>query len=100
MPVCIQQERDMMLEGQSRKMLATLGETIQYSLRLGDETLDLNPTLIGQRIRLSFAGTILCIKCGRKTRKSFSQGFCYPCMQNAPENAECIIRPAVSCPSW
>ena len=65
----------MMLEGQSRKMLATLGETIQYSLRLGDQTLDLNP-LIGQRIRLSFAGTICVLM--RSQTKSFLRAFVIP----------------------
>jgi hypothetical protein len=26
-------------------------------------------------------------------KKLFGQGFCYPCLQNAPEAAECIVRP-------
>ena len=28
-----------------------------------------------------------------KTKKSFAQGFCFPCFKNAPENSPCIIRP-------
>ena len=31
-------------EGQSRKMTTELGETIRYSMRLGDDTVDLNKT--------------------------------------------------------
>jgi hypothetical protein len=27
------------------------------------------------------------------TKKSFGQGFCYPCFINSPENAECIVKP-------
>jgi Protein of unknown function (DUF2797) len=33
------------------------------------------------------------VNCGRKTAKSFAQGFCFPCFKDSPENAECIIRP-------
>ena len=52
----------------------------------------MNP-LIGKNIKLSFDGEIYCISCGDKTKKSFSQGFCYKCFISAPEAAECIIRP-------
>jgi hypothetical protein len=82
----------MMVEGQSRKMRTELGETIRYTMRLGDETVALND-FIGRNIQLSFSGKITCIDCGRKTKKSFAQGFCYPCMRDSPMNAECIIRP-------
>jgi len=81
-----------MVEGQSRKMTTELGETIRYSMRLGDESVDLN-AFIGRDIQLSFTGKITCIDCGRVTRKSFAQGFCFPCMRDSPMNAECIIRP-------
>ena len=82
----------MMITGQSRKMKVTLGNPIQYQMRLGDELVDMNP-LIGREIQLTYAGKINCIVCGRKTKKSFAQGMCFPCMQNSPENSECIIRP-------
>jgi hypothetical protein len=82
----------MILEGQSRKMKTELGEPIRYSLRLGGESVELND-YIGQEIQLSFSGKITCINCGRSTRKSFAQGFCFPCMRNSAQNAECIIRP-------
>lgn len=78
--------------GQSRKMHAALGSPIAYQMRLGDEVVDMNP-LIGKSIQMTFAGQITCIECGRKTKKSFAQGFCFPCMRNSPNNAECIIRP-------
>ena len=78
--------------GQSLKMKTTIGQPIQYSLRLGDHTVELNP-LIGKKIRLTFSGKITCIECGRVTRKSFAQGFCFPCMRDSPQNSECILRP-------
>ena len=82
----------MLLEGQSRKMQADLGEPIQYFLRLGESSLGLN-RYIGKDIQLTFLGQITCVGCGRITKKSFAQGYCYPCMQSSPENSECIIRP-------
>ena len=82
----------MQIEGQSRKMQTELGEPIQYFLRLGEASVGLN-RFIGEEIQLTFLGTITCIGCGRPTRKSFAQGYCYPCMQSSPENSECIIRP-------
>ncbi|MEE2786072.1 MAG: DUF2797 domain-containing protein [Myxococcota bacterium] len=82
----------MKIEGHSRKMRATLGTPIQYQLRLGEQQCVLND-FIGREVQFTFAGQIHCIVCGRRTRKSFAQGFCYPCMQSAPENSDCIIRP-------
>jgi hypothetical protein len=73
-------------------MVATLDSPIRYQLQLGEESVPLNE-LIGQKISLRFQGKINCVVCGRTTRKSFAQGFCYPCMMNSPQNSECIIRP-------
>lgn len=64
----------------------------QYTLRLGDEAVVMN-SLIGQKIRIEFQNEIYCIKCGRKTKKSFGQGFCYPCLISAPEAEDCVLRP-------
>jgi len=49
--------------------------------------------LIGKELTLSFDGTINCVSCGRKTRSSFAQGYCFPCFQTLPETDDCILRP-------
>ena len=82
----------MSYQGTSRKMKVTLGDSVQYSLRLGETEVPLNAYL-GQAISLKFTGEIHCISCGRKTNKSFAQGLCFPCMRDSAENSECIIRP-------
>ena len=82
----------MTYEGNLRKMRTQLGEPVQYSLLLNGEAVAVNE-LINQTIGIQFDGQINCINCGRLTKKSYSQGFCYPCMIKAPQNAECIIRP-------
>ena len=78
--------------GQVFKMKSLLENPVTYILPLGDNLVKMN-SLIGEKLHFQFDGTILCVRCGRKTKKSFAQGFCFPCMRNAPEAAECIIRP-------
>lgn len=63
-----------------------------YFMILNNEHLPLN-SLIGKNLNIHFAGRIYCIKCGRKTSKSFGQGYCYPCFTSAPETEECVLRP-------
>jgi len=54
------------------------GDDVSYQLKLGEELFDLNG-YVGKSVRLKFLGQIHCSHCGRKTNKSFSQGYCYPC---------------------
>jgi hypothetical protein len=72
---------------------------VQYQLPLlslesGDDqqSIDLNP-LIGRHISLHFNGKIACKKCGKRTKKSYSQGFCYPCMSKLAQCDLCIMKP-------
>jgi len=73
-------------------MRSELNDPVQYELPIGDERIDMN-SLIGKRITLKYEFEIRCIACGRKTKTSFAQGFCYPCFINSPQVSECIIRP-------
>lgn len=82
----------MELTGQLKKMKSGLDEVVKYTLRLGEEDVLMND-LIGQSIELQFTGQILCVNCGKLTKKSFGQGFCYPCFINSAENSDCIIKP-------
>ncbi len=65
---------------------------VEYRLSLDREEIPLNPWL-GGSLTLRFLGTIICIACGRKTKKSYSQGYCFPCARDLPENAMCAVRP-------
>lgn len=78
--------------GNIRKMLSHAGETVQFHLPIGDEKVDMN-ALLGRDIQFSFHNTINCIHCGRKSNKSFNQGFCYPCFQSLAQCDICIIKP-------
>jgi len=70
----------------------TLANPVQYALPVGDELVALN-ALIGQQISFHYTGEINCVACGRKTNKSFSQGYCFPCMQTLAECDSCLVKP-------
>ena len=74
------------------KMKTGFINPVQYFLQLGDDKIAMNE-LIGNNIRLQWTGRIICTVCGKKTAKSFGEGMCYNCFANAPDNAECILRP-------
>lgn len=80
------------ITGNLRKMHVELSTPVAYALALGDERLPLNDVL-GAAMRLEFAGEIHCTACGRKTAKSFNQGYCFPCSQRLAQCDICIVRP-------
>lgn len=75
-----------------RKMRTEHKSPIQYFMESSEGEINMNE-LIGRSVSISFEGVVHCVVCGRKIRKTFAQGSCYDCFRNAPENAECIIRP-------
>lgn len=77
-----------------RKMRTRADEnnTVQYTLPIGDDLVDIN-ALIGREVTLSYEGEINCVHCDRKTKKSFNQGYCYPCLISLAQCDSCIIKP-------
>ncbi len=80
------------IKGNLRKMVTHLESPVRYQLKLGDSVVEMND-YIGKSIRLSYCGEINCVHCGRKTKKSFGQGYCYPCFRDLPECDGCIVKP-------
>ncbi|MEE8059620.1 MAG: DUF2797 domain-containing protein [Pseudomonadales bacterium] len=83
--------------GHLRKMQTQLGGSsgvakVDYHLPVGDSLIPLNP-LLGKKIKLFYTGVINCSHCGRKTKKSFNQGYCYPCFRDLAQCDSCIISP-------
>lgn len=74
------------------KMSIALDGLAHYSMVLGEQRVPLND-LIGQQIKLEFLGAIHCTHCGKRTNKSFSQGYCYPCFKKLPQCDTCIMSP-------
>lgn len=78
--------------GRLRKMTVAQGETVKYTLNLGEQAFDISSCL-GKKIRLRSNGEIRCLHCERKTNKSFSQGYCYPCFTKLAQCDRCIMSP-------
>lgn len=85
--------------GTLRKMRVEASAPVAY--RLADGFHDpgrrapdrpLNPHL-GGRLELRFAGAIACVACGRSVKKTFGEGYCYPCFTTLAEADQCIVKP-------
>ena len=78
--------------GHLAKMQVELDQQVQYFLPLDDHREPLN-ALLGKQIRLEYLGDIHCTHCGKRSKKSFSQGYCYPCFTKLPQCDTCIMSP-------
>jgi hypothetical protein len=82
--------------GQIQKMKTHLPEDesaiVEYHLPIGDQLIPMNE-LLNSRIKLEYNGAINCLHCDRKTKKSFNQGFCYPCFRKLAQCDTCIMSP-------
>jgi hypothetical protein len=80
------------MQGSLQKMRSQLNDSVQYELVLTEQTLALNP-LIGQAIKFTYTGKIFCVHCHRAIKKSFNQGYCYPCFTALAQCDLCIMKP-------
>ncbi|UOA10620.1 DUF2797 domain-containing protein [Methylobacter sp. S3L5C] len=80
------------MQGSLKKMHTRLESPVQYELPLGDQSIALNP-LIGKLIKLTFTGHISCVHCNRSIKKSYNQGYCYPCFISLAQCDMCIMKP-------
>jgi len=80
--------------GHLEKMHTSLSAagSVDYQLPLDKQLIPLNQ-FIGKRLSLEHLGDIHCIHCGRRSKKSFSQGYCYPCFSKLPQCDTCIMSP-------
>lgn len=78
--------------GRIEKLVSELQSPVKYALPIGDARIDMNP-LLGKTVKIEFTGAINCINCNRKTSKSFSQGYCYPCFLKLAACDTCIMSP-------
>lgn len=82
----------MIKQGNILKMRSFIDEEVEYQLPIGDELIFMNE-LIGKNVRLKFLQQINCIHCGRKTKTSFAQGYCFPCFKSLPQTDAGILKP-------
>ena len=80
--------------GHLEKMESTLDSegNVDYILPMDMQRIPMN-ALVGATIQLKYMGDIHCVHCGRRSKKSFSQGYCYPCFTRLPQCDTCIMSP-------
>ena len=78
--------------GQISKLISNLDSPISYTLPIGENKVPLN-NLIGTTLTFQFDGEIRCVACNAKIKKTFMQGYCYPCFISSPQTSECILKP-------
>ena len=82
----------MNFKGQIAKMTSVLNNPINYLLPIGNHNIDINK-IIGKSIHISFHGEINCIQCDKSIKKTYMQGYCYPCFISLPQTEECVFKP-------
>ncbi len=82
----------MKYKGNILKMNAKLGNVVDYYLPIGNSLIYLNE-LLGKELSISFFKKINCINCGKETKTSFAQGYCYNCFISLPQTDAGILRP-------
>jgi len=82
----------LLASGHLKKMHTDHAQPVSYSLPIGESVVSMN-ALLGSKIRIEYEGVINCHHCGRKSKKSFNQGYCYPCFQSLAQCDSCIMSP-------
>lgn len=86
------EEVNVIASGHLKKMVVTHEVPVKYNMVLDDDRIDLSP-YIGRKMTLRYRSEIHCTACGRKTKKSFNQGYCYPCFTKLAQCDSCIMSP-------
>lgn len=74
------------------KMAVEHNSEVTYFLSSQDKQIKLNDH-IGKNISFEFLNEINCIHCGKKTKKSFGGGYCYPHFASLACADICMVRP-------
>lgn len=82
----------LLASGHLRKMNTEHAQPVSYRLPVGDHSVEITK-YIGHPIRIEHSGVINCSHCASKTKKSFSQGYCYRCFQKLAQCDSCIMSP-------
>ena len=84
----------MKYKGVVKKLVAEHTSPINYQLPIGEHLIPLNQ-LLNKKIKIEFLNEIHCLNCGRLTKKSFHQGYCYPCFTVLAKCDRCQTNPEI-----
>jgi hypothetical protein len=62
--------------------------TVEYSLN----KISINDW-VGKNLKIEVLDKIYCIYCSRETKKTFGQGYCFPCFRKLARCDSCIVKP-------
>lgn len=71
-----------------KKLKTTNFPEIKYYL----EDVCLND-LVGKKVSFEFTGRAFCLNCNKELKKTYSQGYCYPCSMSLARCDLCILKP-------
>lgn len=79
----------------SKMKTALNDKSAQYYLPINDENNNypLMNDWLGKTIRIEYLGEINCVYCNRLSKKSFGQGYCYPCFRKLAQCDLCLMKP-------
>lgn len=78
--------------GVLRMMQSVPARPVEYRLQLDGDPIPLSD-LLGRRLSIRFDGRITCRNCGNLTRKSYGDGYCYPCFKTLARCDLCVVSP-------
>lgn len=73
-------------------MWTRLEKPVQYTLLANGEEISVNNWL-GKKVSIKYLNEINCVRCAKKTKTSFFQGFCYSCFSTSPQADPSVLRP-------
>lgn len=85
---------EQLFSGLTKKLITHRCEdtfAVYYQIN-SDEQIELNE-LIGRRLKITASGVIQCASCGRGIKKTFQNGFCFPCHQGLAQADICQFKP-------
>lgn len=80
------------MRGLNRGFAHEMNHPVVYRWRLDDDEACVNDWL-GRRVRIAHLGERRCVACGRRVKKLYQNGYCFPCVTSLAETDLCIVKP-------
>ena len=65
---------------------------VEYSIIAGEDSVPLS-AVIGDTLEIHFEDEKSCVHCGRRVKKLYQNGYCFPCVTTLAECDLCIVKP-------
>ncbi len=80
------------MQGRLGKMVVHHDMPIRYEFVFGEQRVAVN-ALLGKTLTLQHTGQLVCLHCNQSMKKSFNQGYCYPCFMRLAQCDLCMMKP-------